>query len=147
PPLHVTYLILHVSVACIRARRNSWSIALIFRASSVSDGIRPLGGSTIIEVRAPVRLWDLNTSLYEPETSNSVPRSARLSFPGSAARALSNSACCVAVKNSWLAYLAGRCNGVSVSSVQMPWRLGSPQGVLSAEADAMAEASGALARA
>src|SRR5262249_11931009 len=33
------------------------------------------------------------------------------------------------VKNSWFAYLAGRSNGVSDSSVQMPWRSGSPQAV------------------
>jgi hypothetical protein len=32
-------------------------------------------------------------------------------------------------KNSWAAYLADRCRGVSVSSVQMPCRSGSPHGV------------------
>jgi hypothetical protein len=71
------------------------------------------------------------------------PRSARWSLPASPARCTSNSARCAAVKNSWVAYLAGRCSGVSVSSVQIPWRSGSPQGVLSVEAAALAVASGA----
>ena len=44
----------------------------------------------------------------------------------------SSSARSASVKNSWSAYLAGRCSGVAVSSVQMPWRSGSPQGVFSA---------------
>src|ERR1700680_2502623 len=51
-------------------------------------------------------------------------------------RSLSNSARCAAVKNSWLAYLGERCRGVSDSSVQMPCRSGSPQGVFSAGASA-----------
>ena len=38
-----------------------------------------------------------------------------------------------------------RWNGVSVSTVQMPCRSGSPQGVFSAEAGAVAEAAGACA--
>jgi hypothetical protein len=36
---------------------------------------------------------------------------------------------CAWVKNSWFANLAGRCREVSASSVQIPWRSGSPQGV------------------
>src|SRR4051794_28759877 len=62
-------------------------------------------------------------------TSFSVPGAVRLSRPSTAARAASNSARCASVKNSWDAYLAGRCSGVSFSSVQMPCRSGSPQGV------------------
>src|SRR5262249_44167397 len=49
----------------------------------------------------------------------------------------SNSARCATVKNSWSAYLAERCSGVSVSSVQMPCKSGSPQGVFSAGNDAV----------
>src|ERR1700674_1750376 len=64
-------------------------------------------------------------------------------------RSLSNSARCASVKNSWFAYLAGRCRAVSNSSVQMPWRSGSPQGVVSggagAGAGALTEAAGAWA--
>src|SRR5215471_9092752 len=63
PPLQVGYLILQVSVACIRVRRNSRSAAAVFRASGVSGGIRPSGGSTISDVRAPVRFLDKNTWL------------------------------------------------------------------------------------
>src|SRR4051794_18131718 len=62
-------------------------------------------------------------------TSFSVPGAVRLSRPSTAARATSNSARCASVKNSWDTYLAGRCSGVSFSSVQMPCRSGSPQGV------------------
>src|SRR5712671_3938359 len=58
-------------------------------------------------------------------------------------RTWSNSARCASVKNSWFAYLAGRCRGVSNSSVQMPCRSGSPQEVFSA--GAVAEAAGAWA--
>ena len=54
----------------------------------------------------------------------------------SAARAASSSVRCAAVKNSWVAYLADRCNGVSVSSVQMPCRSSSPQGVVNAVVEA-----------
>jgi hypothetical protein len=47
------------------------------------------------------------------------------------------------VKNSWFAYLAGRCKGVSNSSVQMPCKSGSPQGDFSAAAaGAVPEAAG-----
>src|SRR5580704_16103373 len=40
------------------AARNSRSTPASFCASGVSAGIRPLGGSTINDVRAPVRLKD-----------------------------------------------------------------------------------------
>ncbi len=43
----------------------------------------------------------------------------------------SNSARCASVKNSWFANFGERWNGVSVSSVQMPCRSGSPHGVFS----------------
>jgi hypothetical protein len=51
----------------------------------------------------------------------------RLSRPSTSDRALSNAARSASVKNSWFAYLAGRCKGVVVSSVQIPCRSGSPQ--------------------
>src|ERR1700730_7533373 len=60
-------------------------------------------------------------------------------------RSLSNSARCASVKNSWFAYLAGRCRGVSNSSVQMPCRSGSPQDVFSAGTGVVTEAAGAWA--
>src|SRR4051812_34911329 len=59
-----------------------------------------------------------------------------------AARCRSNSARCSSVKNSWFANLGERCRGVSVSSVQIPCRSGSPQGVVSAGAGAAAEVTG-----
>src|SRR5690349_4445932 len=49
-------------------------------------------------------------------------------------RMRSNSARSASVKNCRLPYLALRWNGVSYSTVQMPCRSGSPQGVLSEEA-------------
>jgi hypothetical protein len=54
PPLQRTDLPLQVSVDCSSARRNSRSAAGVFRASGVSRGIRPSGGSTISDVRAPM---------------------------------------------------------------------------------------------
>ena len=60
--------------------------------------------------------------------------------------ARSNSARCASVKNSWFAYLAERCRGVSVSSVQMPCRSGSPQGVFSAGARRRAGSRRSLSR-
>src|SRR5215468_8419180 len=48
------------------------------------------------------------------------------------ARCRSSSARSSSVKNSLFAYLAGRCNGVSLSLVQMPCRSASPHGVVSA---------------
>src|SRR5215813_9321792 len=47
PPAQAGNWFLHVLVACSRARRNSRSAAAAFCVSGVSDGIRPLGGSTI----------------------------------------------------------------------------------------------------
>ena len=47
---------------------------------------------------------------------------------------MSKPARCDSVKNSWSAYLAGRCKGVSNSSVQIPCRSGSPQGAFGAGA-------------
>src|SRR5580693_5664142 len=60
-------------------------------------------------------------------------------------RTLSNSARCSSEKNSWLAYFGERCRGVSVSSVQIPCRSGSPHGVVNAGADAIAGGAGACA--
>src|ERR1700738_2607796 len=60
-------------------------------------------------------------------------------------RSLSNSARCSSVKNSWLAYFGERCRGVSVWSVQMPCRSGSPHGVVNAGADAVVGGTGAWA--
>src|SRR6516165_9601280 len=61
------------------------------------------------------------------------------------ARVLFNSARCSSVKNSWLAYFGERCRGVSVSSVQIPCRSGSPHGVVNAGAGAIAGGAGACA--
>src|SRR5262249_21118598 len=63
PPAQARDLFLQVSVDCNRARLNSRSAAAIFWASGVSDGIRPSGGSTIFEVRAPTRFTDKNIEL------------------------------------------------------------------------------------
>src|SRR5262249_15487337 len=62
-----------------------------------------------------------------------------------APRCRSNSARWASVKNSWVAYLDERCRGVSVSSVQMPCRSGSPQGVVSAGVGFVAEAAATCA--
>jgi hypothetical protein len=74
-----------------------------------------------------------------------VPRSARLSRPSTSERTRSNSARSAAVKNSWFAYLAGRCNGVVVSSVQMPCRSGSPHAVFGDGAGIAPDAAGTWA--
>src|SRR5262249_60846309 len=80
PPLHRGDLLLHVSVDCSRARRNSLSAAAAVRACGVSGGSRPLGGSTISEVRFPTRLLDKNTAwLYARATSGSGPDASGLS--------------------------------------------------------------------
>jgi hypothetical protein len=82
----------------------------------VRGGSRPFGGSTIFEVRAPVRLVERKAArLYAPLISRSVAKRLRV-----ADRVLSNSARCASVKNSWFANSAGRCNAVSNSSVQIP---------------------------
>src|SRR5258707_15057641 len=143
PPIHSGDLFLQLSVDYNRVRRNSRSAAAIFCASGVSRGIRPSGGSTISDVRAPTCLLDTKTAwLYARGTSNSVPRSAGLASPYSTDRCLSSSSRCASVKNSWLAYFGGRCKAVSNSSVQMPCRSGSPQGVFSATPTLPSPASG-----
>src|SRR6516164_9412763 len=58
-----------------------------------------------------------------------------------AERCRSRSARCASVKNSWSANLGERCKGVSVSSVQIPCKSGSPHGVVSAVADRVAAAA------
>src|SRR5215470_3174493 len=63
PPAQATDLFLQVSVDCNSARRYSRSAAASFWASGVIGGMRPLGGSMISEVRAPVRFWEVNTAL------------------------------------------------------------------------------------
>jgi hypothetical protein len=49
-----------LSAACNRARRNSRSPAGIFSAIGLSGGILPLRGSTIRDVRAPMRCINKN---------------------------------------------------------------------------------------
>ena len=63
PPAQAGNLFLHVSVDCNKARRNSRSAAAIFWASAVSCGMRPLAGSTIIDVRMPVCFRGTNSWL------------------------------------------------------------------------------------
>src|SRR5215467_2883148 len=63
PPLHATDFDLQVSVACSRASLNCRSASAIFCPSGVIEGIRPLGGSTINEVRIPACLYDWNKPL------------------------------------------------------------------------------------
>jgi len=89
-----------------------WTSASAFCASGVKAGILPSGGSTISDVRRPVCFRNWKTALYAPATSSCVPRTVRLSLPGSDARCLSSSAISASVKNSRPAYFAGRCMGV-----------------------------------
>ena len=84
--------------------------------------------------------------LYAPSTSTSVPRSARTSRPlpttaatglaAAFAAAASSSATSCSVRNSRVAYFAGRSIGVVTRTSQMPWRSGSPHGVRGAAAGA-----------
>ena len=100
PPAHAVELFLHVSVACSSATRKARSAAARSVASGVIDGTRPSGGSTMSDVRRPVRFIDMKSELYAPATSSSVPRSTRRSRPRSATRSLSSSARSSSVKNS-----------------------------------------------
>src|SRR5580704_1408397 len=87
PPAHPGRFFLQVSVDCSSARRKSRSADDVFWASGVDGGKRPLGGSTIFDVRAPVRFVEKNVAaLYAPLISRSVAK--RVS---TADRALSNS--------------------------------------------------------
>ena len=49
-------------VPCNNASRYSFLSAILFCASAVSGGIRPSGGSMIIDVRRPVRRCDVKTA-------------------------------------------------------------------------------------
>src|SRR3954463_13020275 len=62
PPAHAGILFLHSSVACIRASVYSRIASRFFCSSAVSGGILPSGGSTIIEVRLPVRRCEVKTA-------------------------------------------------------------------------------------
>ena len=136
-------LFLQVSVALQQGETKcplGGSDLLRFRASV--GGSRPLGGSTISDVRAPVRFERdeqrvvgagdialgpaLRPFVALPSTSDRWPRS--------------SSARCAVGEKLLVCVSAGRCNGVSVSSVQMPCRSGSPQGVFSDAAGAVPEA-------
>src|SRR5258705_12229551 len=63
PPAHTGSLFLHALVDCSSARKNSRSAAAARWARGVCGGTRPLGGSTIIDVRAPVCLMVRNVVL------------------------------------------------------------------------------------
>ena len=92
-------------MACKSASRYSRSVSIFFCASGVSGGILPSGGSTTSEVRRPVGLTDMNTALYAPATSRSVPFCWR-GRSSMTARCSSNAALSSSVKNSFPAYLA-----------------------------------------
>jgi len=81
-------------------------------------------------VRAPVRLKDTKYIVKEPETSRSVPRSARRSRPNSSDRPLSISDRCAGVKL-LVRVPGGALKGVSCFVGPMPCKSGSPQGVFS----------------
>ena len=73
---------------------------------------RPLGGSTISDVRAPVRLTETNSRCRRRRRPIRFPAPRACRGPAFRIAALSNSARCASVKNSWLAYLGERCSGV-----------------------------------
>ena len=135
PPAQAANPFRHVSVDRSSASRNSRSAVARACASSVSGGLLPFGGSTINDVRRLMCLNDKNTLLYAPATSRSLPRCPRLSpsafcCPLSRpARCSSSSACSSSVRYARFPYRSDRSKGVSNSSVQMPWRSGSPHGV------------------
>src|SRR2546427_673526 len=111
--------------------------SLLFVASGVREEILPSVGPLMITVHRQNYFIKLYISLlYAPPTATPLPRGPRraavafqLRIP---ATCLSSAALSSSVKNSLLAYRAGRCKGIWYSLFQMPCRSGSPHGVLGA---------------